>query len=130
MLTEPVPYDAHVASLAYAQGKPVASACLRQHPEDFQKVFSLSLPILALLALSQFLSIWVTSLFTSIMVKPFGVNLRFHEYFGITTIARTLNLRFTPELRFWYDEEADKVQEMENLLSDLARKRDDDAKHS
>jgi ribosome-binding factor A len=45
-------------------------------------------------------------------------------------LAKTLNLRFTPELRFWYDEEADKVQEMENLLSDLARKRDDDAKHS
>jgi uncharacterized membrane protein YbhN (UPF0104 family) len=65
---------------------------ITQHPEDFQKVFSLSLPILALLALSQFLSIWVTSLFTSIMAKPFGVNLRFHEYFGITTIARTLNL--------------------------------------
>lgn len=26
------------------------------------------------------------------MAKPFGVNLHFHEYFGITIIARTLNL--------------------------------------
>ena len=65
---------------------------IAQHPEDFRKVFSLSLPVLALLALSQFLSIWVTSLYTSILAKPFGVDLRFHEYFGITTIARTLNL--------------------------------------
>jgi uncharacterized membrane protein YbhN (UPF0104 family) len=26
------------------------------------------------------------------MLKPLGIQLRFHEYFGITTIARTLNL--------------------------------------
>ncbi len=45
-------------------------------------------------------------------------------------LAKTLNLRFTPDLRFWYDEGADKVQEIENLLSDLARQRDDQAKRS
>jgi len=45
-------------------------------------------------------------------------------------LARTLNLRYTPELRFWYDEGADKVQEIENLLSELARQRNDDAKDS
>jgi tRNA pseudouridine13 synthase len=36
MPTDPIPYDAHVASLAYAGGKPAASARIRQHPEDFQ----------------------------------------------------------------------------------------------
>ncbi len=45
-------------------------------------------------------------------------------------LAKTLNLRFTPDLRFWYDEKADKVQEIENLLNDLARQRDDRAKRS
>ena len=45
-------------------------------------------------------------------------------------LAKTLNLRFTPALRFWYDERADKVQEIENLLSDLARQRDEQAKRS
>jgi len=45
-------------------------------------------------------------------------------------LARTLNLRFTPELRFWYDEKAEKVQEIENLLSDIARQRDERATRS
>ncbi len=45
-------------------------------------------------------------------------------------LAKTLNLRFTPDLRFWYDEQAEKVQEIENLLNDLARQRDDQEKGS
>lgn len=45
-------------------------------------------------------------------------------------LAKTLNLRFTPALRFWYDEKAEKVQEIENLLNDLARQRDEQAKRS
>jgi tRNA pseudouridine13 synthase len=36
MPTEPVPFESHVASLAYASGKPVASGRMRQIPEDFQ----------------------------------------------------------------------------------------------
>lgn len=65
---------------------------ISQHPDDFKKVFSLSLPVITLLLLSQFLSVWLASLFTQIMTKPFGISLRFHEYFGITAISRTLNL--------------------------------------
>jgi ribosome-binding factor A len=40
-------------------------------------------------------------------------------------LAKTLNLRFTPDLRFWYDKEADKAREMEQLLADIARERDE-----
>ena len=40
-------------------------------------------------------------------------------------LAKTLNLRFTPELHFWYDETVEKVEEMEKLLADLARERDE-----
>jgi ribosome-binding factor A len=40
-------------------------------------------------------------------------------------LARTLNLRFTPDLRFWYDKTADKVRDIENLLADIARERDE-----
>lgn len=39
-------------------------------------------------------------------------------------LAKTLNLRFTPELRFWYDEEFEQVQKLERLLDDIARERD------
>lgn len=36
MPTEPIPFESHVDSLAYAAGKPVASGRMRQLPEDFQ----------------------------------------------------------------------------------------------
>ncbi len=38
-------------------------------------------------------------------------------------LAKTLNLRFTPELRFWYDEEFEEVKKIEKLLDEIARDR-------
>lgn len=38
-------------------------------------------------------------------------------------VAKTLNMRFTPELQFHYDETAVKVEEMENLFQELAEER-------
>ena len=40
-------------------------------------------------------------------------------------LAKVLNLRFTPELHFWYDETVEKVEKMEQLLADIARERDE-----
>lgn len=40
-------------------------------------------------------------------------------------LAKTINLRFTPELRFWYDEGAEKVAEVEQLLAEIARENDE-----
>lgn len=45
-------------------------------------------------------------------------------------LAKTLNLRFTPELRFWYDEEFEEVEKIERLLDDITRKRDDREQNS
>lgn len=45
-------------------------------------------------------------------------------------LARTLNLRFTPELRFWYDEDQVEVEKIERLLDDIARKRDEREQNS
>ena len=39
-------------------------------------------------------------------------------------LAKTLNLRFTPELRFWYDEEFEEVEKIERLLDEISQKRD------
>ena len=44
-------------------------------------------------------------------------------------LAKKLNLRFTPELHFWYDETVEKVEEMEKLLADIARERDEREKN-
>ena len=38
-------------------------------------------------------------------------------------IARTLNLRFTPDLQFRYDETAEKVEELEALFQEIANDR-------
>lgn len=40
-------------------------------------------------------------------------------------LAKKLNLRFTPELHFWYDETVEKVEEIEKLLAGLAQERDE-----
>ena len=40
-------------------------------------------------------------------------------------LAKTLNMRFTPELRFWYDEEFEEVEKIERLLDAIAKERDD-----
>ncbi len=39
-------------------------------------------------------------------------------------LAKTLNLRFTPELRFWYDEEFEEVEKIERLLDEISQERD------
>lgn len=45
-------------------------------------------------------------------------------------LAQAINLRFTPELRFWYDEEAERVEEVEKLLAEIARENDERASRS
>jgi ribosome-binding factor A len=45
-------------------------------------------------------------------------------------LAKKINLRFTPELHFWYDETVEKVEEMEKLLADIARERDEREKNT
>lgn len=41
-------------------------------------------------------------------------------------LAKTLNLRHTPSLQFFYDETADKVEEVEKLFQEIALERKDD----
>lgn len=38
-------------------------------------------------------------------------------------LAKTLNLRFTPALQFFYDETAEKVQEVEKLFREIAQEK-------
>ena len=40
-------------------------------------------------------------------------------------LAKQINMRFTPDLHFWYDETVEKVEEIEKLLADIARERDE-----
>ena len=45
-------------------------------------------------------------------------------------IAKTLNLRFTPDLTFRYDDVADKVAGLEELFQEIANERDSRANNS
>lgn len=40
-------------------------------------------------------------------------------------LAKNINLRFTPDLHFWYDETVEKVEKIEKLLAEIARERDE-----
>ena len=40
-------------------------------------------------------------------------------------IAKTLNLRYTPALQFYFDETAEKVEEVEQILREIAREREE-----
>lgn len=42
-----------------------------------------------------------------------------------THLARSLNLRYTPALQFFYDETAEKVEEVERLFQEIAEERKD-----
>lgn len=45
-------------------------------------------------------------------------------------LAKTLNLRYTPSIRFEYDLKADKVEELDQLFAEIARERKGDANDS
>jgi ribosome-binding factor A len=45
-------------------------------------------------------------------------------------LARTLNMRYTPDLQFRFDKTAEKVEEIEKLLQEIAGEREKDEKNS
>ena len=45
-------------------------------------------------------------------------------------LARTLNMRYTPDLQFRYDETAEKVKEIETLLPEIAGEKDENENNS
>ncbi len=38
-------------------------------------------------------------------------------------LAKTMNMRYTPELQFRYDDKADKVRELEELFQEISDER-------
>lgn len=57
-------------------------------------------------------------------VKAAEKGLQSAKGFMRSHIARTLNLRFTPELQFRYDDSVEKVAELEEIFQDIANERD------
>ena len=58
-------------------------------------------------------------------MKQVGRSLDKATGFMRSHLAKTLNLRFTPDLRFWYDTEFEKVEKIDKLLDEIARERDE-----
>ncbi len=56
-------------------------------------------------------------------VKAAAEGLQRAKGFMRTHIARTLNLRFTPDLQFRYDETVGKVAELEEIFQEIANER-------
>lgn len=57
-------------------------------------------------------------------VKAAEKGLQSAKGFMRSHIARTLNLRFTPELQFRYDDSVEKVAELEEIFQDIANERE------
>ncbi len=55
--------------------------------------------------------------------KQAGEGLERAKGFIRSHIAKALNLRYTPALQFYYDETAEKVEEVEQLFREIARER-------
>lgn len=54
-------------------------------------------------------------------IRQAGKGLERAKGFLRTQLAKALNLRYTPALQFYYDETAEKVEEVEQLLRDIAK---------
>lgn len=67
--------------------------------------------------------IYYSSLQGSSSAKAIKKSLIKAKGFMRSHLAKKLNMRFTPELHFWFDETVEKVEEMEKILADLARER-------
>lgn len=57
-------------------------------------------------------------------VKEAEKGLQSAKGFMRSHIARTLNLRFTPDLQFRYDDSVEKVAELEEIFQDIANERE------
>lgn len=62
--------------------------------------------------------------------KKTAVALRGASGFVRSHLAKVLNLRFTPSIRFEYDSKADKVEELDQIFADIARERKVDENNS
>lgn len=56
-------------------------------------------------------------------IKAVGKAFASAKGFIRTHFAKTFNMRFTPDLQFYYDKTAEKVEEIENILQEIAEER-------
>lgn len=63
-------------------------------------------------------------------IRNAGKGLERAKGFIRTHLAKTLNMRHTPSLRFTYDDKADKVREIENLFQEIENERRNSGKDS
>ena len=62
--------------------------------------------------------------------KKTAASLRRAAGFVRSHLAKALNLRYTPSIRFEYDLKADKVEELDQIFADIARERKVDDNNS
>lgn len=71
----------------------------------------------------KYAKIYFTSLEGEKERRKVEAGLRRAKGFIRSHLAKTLNLRYTPELQFHYDETVEKVEEMEKLFQEIADER-------
>ena len=74
--------------------------------------------------------IYYTVLGEGKVIKEADAGLQRARGFMRSHLAKTLNMRYTPELQFRYDMTAEKVKEIEELFQEIAGEREKDEKNS
>lgn len=67
---------------------------IKHNPKEFQKIFDLTIGQFLLLSIITILNISLTAWLFMLLIKPFGVNLKFIESFGLSVINRLANYLF------------------------------------
>ena len=74
--------------------------------------------------------IYYTVLGEGKVIKEADAGLQRARGFMRSHLAKTLNMRYTPELQFRYDMTAEKVNEIEKLFQEIAGEKDENEKNS
>jgi len=74
--------------------------------------------------------IYYTVLGEGKVIKEADTGLQRARGFMRSHLAKTLNMRYTPELQFRYDMTAEKVNEIEKLFQEIAGEKDENEKNS
>ena len=74
--------------------------------------------------------IYYTVLGEGKVIKEADAGLQRARGFMRSHLARTLNMRYTPELQFRYDMTAEKVKEIEELFQEIAGEKDENESNS
>jgi ribosome-binding factor A len=105
-------------------------ALLLLHKVRDPKISSVTISMVEVTDDLKYARIYYTVLGEGKDIKEADAGLQRARGFMRSHLAKTLNMRYTPELQFRYDMTAEKVNEIEKLFQEIAGEKDENEKNS